>query len=293
VKTSLAPGSQVVTDYLESAGLQKDLDKLGFNLVGYGCTTCIGNSGPLPSRSPRRSTRGPRRRRRALGQPQLRGPRLARRAANYLASPPLVVAYALAGTVTIDLTTEPLGTDKDGKPVYPEGHLADQRRKSPTFIEQATSRAKMFPRATPTSSRATRTGRRQGHGRPDLRLGRRLDLCAEPALFRGHEEDAGAGHRHQGRARARLFGDKITTDHISPAGSIKAASPAGKYLTDHQVSAGGLQPVRHAPRQPRSDDARHLRQHPHQEPDAGRRASKAATPSTTPDGERCRSTTRP
>ena len=119
VKTSLAPGSQVVTDYLAKAGLQDDLDKLGFNLVGYGCTTCIGNSGPLPEAISEAITR--RRscgRRGALGQPQFRGPRQSEVRANYLASPPLVVAYALAGSIIIDLATDPLGTDNDGEPVY-------------------------------------------------------------------------------------------------------------------------------------------------------------------------------
>jgi aconitate hydratase len=119
VKTSLAPGSQVVTDYLEKAGLQDDLDALGFNLVGYGCTTCIGNSGPLPapiSKPSRTATWSPLLG--AVGQPQLRRPRQPGRAANYLASPPLVVAYAIAGTMNIDLTTDPIGQDADGKPVY-------------------------------------------------------------------------------------------------------------------------------------------------------------------------------
>jgi aconitate hydratase len=110
VKTSLAPGSQVVTDYLEAAGLQKDLDKLGFNLVGYGCTTCIGNSGPLPENisQGRRGQATWWRDLGAVGQPQLRRPGEPGRAANYLASPPLVVAYALAGTMNIDLTTDPI-----------------------------------------------------------------------------------------------------------------------------------------------------------------------------------------
>jgi aconitate hydratase len=117
VKTSLAPGSQVVTDYLEKAGLQDDLDALGFNLVGYGCTTCIGNSGPLPAPiSKAINDKGPDACGRAVGQPQLRRPRRPTCKANYLASPPLVVAYALAGNGQINLTTEPLGEDKDGNP---------------------------------------------------------------------------------------------------------------------------------------------------------------------------------
>ena len=119
MKTSLAPGSQVVTEYLDKAGLQKDLDKLGFNLVGYGCTTCIGNSGPLPAEVSRTindndlvaaAVLSGNRNFEGRVNPDVR--------ANYLASPPLVVAYALAGSMQIDLTKEPLGTDKEGKPVY-------------------------------------------------------------------------------------------------------------------------------------------------------------------------------
>jgi hypothetical protein len=175
----------------------------------------------------------PRRLRRAVGQPQLRGPRPPDVKANYLASPPLVVAYALAGTVRIDLTTEPLGLDKDGKPVYLKDiwptQQGDRRRSSQTRHRRC-SRS-----ATPTSSRATATGNpsRPPAARPTL--GRRLDLRAEPALLRRHDE-ASPSRSPTSSARAcwRLLGDKITTDHISPAGSIKPTVPAGKYLMEAQ-----------------------------------------------------------
>ena len=160
VKTSLAPGSQVVTDYLDKAGLQGDLDALGFNLVGYGCTTCIGNSGPLPEPiseainendlvagsvlSGNRNFEG-------RVQPDVR--------ANYLASPPLVVAYALAGSMHIDLATEPLGTGQRRQGRLPEGHLADLQggRRTRPHLDH---RADVPAAAMPTCSRATRTGRR-------------------------------------------------------------------------------------------------------------------------------------
>ena len=128
MKTSLAPGSKVVTDYLDKAGLTPYLDQLGFNLVGYGCTTCIGNSGPLPEDVVGRSSRE-----KNLvvcsvlsGNRNFEGRIQQQVRANYLASPPLVVAYALAGRMTLDLTTEPLGKDRDGKPVLPARNLADR-----------------------------------------------------------------------------------------------------------------------------------------------------------------------
>ena len=236
VKTSLAPGSQVVTDYLDKAGLQKDLDALGFNLVGYGCTTCIGNSGPLPEAISEAITENDlvacsvlsgNRNFEGRVNPDVR--------ANYLASPPLVVAYALAGSMNIDITKEPLGQDKDGNDVYPEGHLADNagdRRDRPQDGD---------PRHVREALRRRLQGRQalagdRGVRRPDLRLGRPLDLRAEPALLRGH--DAWSRRRCTDIDDARilgLFGDSITTDHISPAGSIKTNGPAGDYLVSHQV----------------------------------------------------------
>ena len=204
VKTSLAPGSQVVGDYLASAGLQGDLDALGFNLVGFGCTTCIGNSGPLPDADlRRRSTRAtwspPRcspatATSRAASIPDVR--------ANYLASPPLVVAYALAGSMQVDLTTEPLGIDRTAsrsilKDIWPTSkEIAEFVRANITSDLFRTRYADVFKgdehwKKIPVEGGLT------------YRLDRRLDLCAEPALFRGHAARAGAGHRHRRRARPR------------------------------------------------------------------------------------------
>jgi aconitate hydratase len=159
VKTSLAPGSKVVTDYLAAAGLDDDLDALGFDLVGYGCTTCIGNSGPLPDAVAEAVDEGGivvgsvlsgNRNFEGRVHPQVK--------ANYLASPPLVVAYALAGTLMRDLTKEPLGKGKDGEPVYLKDIWPDQAEVAAVVKSAVT--AEMFKRATPTSSPATSTGRR-------------------------------------------------------------------------------------------------------------------------------------
>jgi len=230
VKTSLAPGSKVVTEYLNRAGLQTYLDQLGFNLVGYGCTTCIGNSGPLPDEiaaevrernlvvasvlSGNRNFEG-------RIQPDVR--------ANYLASPPLVVAYALAGTMQIDMTSEPLGTGSDGKPVHlrdiwPAEHEiqetmlssidAELFRKQYASVYEGGPRWKSLP--VPTGSQFQWDDDSTYVRRPPFLEG----LGVEPPKRR---EIVGA------RVLA-LLGDSITTDHISPAGSIKADSPAGKYL---------------------------------------------------------------
>ena len=203
VKTSLAPGSQVVTDYLDKAGLQKDLDALGFNLVGYGCTTCIGNSGPLPeaiSKAIHEQRSGGRLG--AVGQPQFRGPGQSDVRANYLASPPLVVAYALAGSMAIDLATEPLGTGTDGEPVYLKDiwpsakEIAEVVRKAVKTIDVPEAlRRRVHGRS--------RMARDRGQRRAHLWLGRGLDLCAEPALFHRHDADAGAGDRCRRRAHPR------------------------------------------------------------------------------------------
>ena len=238
VKTSLAPGSKVVTDYLKQAGLDTYLDKLGFNLVGYGCTTCIGNSGPLPDDvsaavdeeglvvasvlSGNRNFEG-------RVQQQVR--------ANYLASPPLVVAYALAGTMNLDLTTEPLGTGKDGKPVYLRDIWPSQAELQQTMTQAVTADhfrqeyADVFRGDERWQNLAVPTGNRFAWEEDStyVRNPPFLDgLTLEPAPL---AEIAGA------RALA-LLGDSITTDHISPAGSIKKDSPAGKYLMEH-----GVQPV--------------------------------------------------
>ena len=235
VKTSLAPGSQVVTDYLKSAGLTKSLDALGFNLVGYGCTTCIGNSGPLSEAisetiqsadlvacsvlSGNRNFEG-------RVNPDTR--------ANYLASPPLVVAYALAGNMLIDLANDPIGEGKDGKPVYlkdiwpTSAEIAALQRKHVTEKMFATRYSDVFKgdknwqgiKVAGGQTYAWDEGSTYVQNPPYFQ-----DMKMEPEAVTDVIEARILG----------VFGDSITTDHISPAGSIKASSPAGVYLREHQV----------------------------------------------------------
>ncbi|BBF94671.1 aconitate hydratase AcnA [Blastochloris tepida] len=237
VKTSLAPGSQVVAEYLASAGLQKDLDKIGFNLVGFGCTTCIGNSGPLPEPISKSINDN-----KLVAAAVLSGNRNFEGRvnpdvqANYLASPPLVVAYALAGTVQRDLTTEPLGTGKDGQPVYLKDIWPTQREVAALvrkFVTRKTFKAKYAD-----------VFKGDAHWRK-IKVTGGLTYAWEnastyvqnPPYFTGMgTEPKPVTDIEQARVLG-LFLDSITTDHISPAGSIKAASPAGKYLTGHGVAA--------------------------------------------------------
>ena len=261
VKTSLAPGSKVVTEYLAKAGLQPYLDALGFNLVGYGCTTCIGNSGPLPDEIAAEV------RERGLvvcsvlsGNRNFEGRIQQDVRANYLASPPLVVAYALAGSLNVDLTTEPLGTDKDGQPVYLKDIWPTEQEIQQTML--ASVSAEMFRAAVREAcSTATSCGARcrcrpaiASRGTPTrpTSAGRRSSRICRASRRRSPRSAA--------RACSRVLGDSITTDHISPAGSIKADSPAGQVSDRAGRGAEGLQLVRRAPRQSRSDDARHVRQ---------------------------------
>ena len=235
VKTSLAPGSKVVTEYLNKAGLTPYLEKLGFNLVGYGCTTCIGNSGPLPEEvaaevearnlivasvlSGNRNFEG-------RIQQQVR--------ANYLASPPLVVAYAIAGRMTIDLTTEPIGIGRDGEPVYLRDLWPTEREIQETML--ASVNADMFReqyadvfhgddrwRALPVP-----TGNR-------FAWDEHSTYIRNPPFFEGLTAQPAPLRDITGARVLALLGDSITTDHISPAGAIKNDSPAGKYLMEHGV----------------------------------------------------------
>ncbi len=235
VKTSLAPGSQVVTDYLKSAGLTKSLDALGFNLVGYGCTTCIGNSGPLPEAisdsiqkndvvacsvlSGNRNFEG-------RVNPDVR--------ANYLASPPLVVAYALAGTMQLDLTTEPLGTGKDGKPVYLKdiwpttAEITALQRKHVTNKMFATRYADVFKGDKNWQAIKVKGGQTYDWDMAST-------YVQNPPYFEGLQMEPKAVTDIVEARVLAVFGDSITTDHISPAGSFRATSPAGAYLIDRQV----------------------------------------------------------
>jgi aconitate hydratase len=236
VKTSLAPGSKVVTEYLREAGLTPYLEALGFHLVGYGCTTCIGNSGPLPPPiSEAIDSAGLVAVAVLSGNRNFEGRINSDVRANYLASPPLVVAYALAGRIDVDLGSEPLGTGKDGQPVYLRDVWPSRQDIDNTVL--AALRAEMFNREYAD----VYTGDERWKGlevpqgdtydwEPDSTYVRLppyfVDMPAEPAAV----EDI-----HGARVLG-VFGDSITTDHISPAGSIKASSPAGKYLIEHGVS---------------------------------------------------------
>jgi aconitate hydratase len=235
VKTSLAPGSKVVTRYYEAAGLQSYLDELGFNTVGYGCTTCIGNSGPLPEAISEAIADGDlvavsvlsgNRNFEARIHPDVK--------ANYLASPPLVVAYALAGRMDIDLAGEPLGEDRDGQPVY-----LSELWPSADEVQQVIASSVRGEFFTSTYSDVF-TGDENWRDLPTPEG----DLFAWdpdstyvrlPPYFEGMAHEAGTvDDIHGARVLVRL-GDSVTTDHISPAGAIRPDSPAGRYLVEHGV----------------------------------------------------------
>jgi aconitate hydratase len=235
VKTSLAPGSKVVTSYLDAAGLTPYLDQLGFHLVGYGCTTCIGNSGPLPDEISAIV------RERSLvvcsvlsGNRNFEGRIQQDVRANYLASPPLVVAYALAGWITKDLTTEPLGEDSSGKSVYLRDIWPTEQEIQDTLLRTVT--ADMFRRAYADVFQGDERWRKL-----DVPDGSRFEWEADstyirkPTFLQGMTMTPAPLTDITGARVLALLGDSITTDHISPAGSIKADSPAGKYLIDKGV----------------------------------------------------------
>ena len=236
VKTSLAPGSQVVTDYLEKSGLQTDLDALGFNLVGYGCTTCIGNSGPLPAPISKAINENDLVAAAVLsGNRNFEGRVSPDVRANFLASPPLVVAYAIAGTVRSDLTTQPLGQTSDGKDVYLKDiwpSNAEIHDVITTYIDREMYRnryANVFLGDRHWQAISVEGG-------DTYRWNAASTYVQNPPYFEGMSMTPVPVGDVVGARLLGLFGDSITTDHISPAGSIKADSPAGKYLQDHQVS---------------------------------------------------------
>jgi aconitate hydratase len=236
VKTSLAPGSQVVAEYLAKAGLQDDLDKLGFNLVGFGCTTCIGNSGPLPAPiSKAINEQGLIAGAVISGNRNFEGRVSPDVQANYLASPPLVVAYALAGSVQMDLSKEPLGTGKDGQPVYLKD-IWPSNKEIQSFIAQNVTREIFQKKYADVFKgdahwQAVKTPESQTYAWDDAST-----YVQNPPYFRGMGKQPKPVTEIVGARILGLFGDKITTDHISPAGSIKAASPAGQYLTERGVA---------------------------------------------------------
>jgi aconitate hydratase len=235
VKTSLAPGSQVVGEYLKRTGLQKELDALGFNLVGFGCTTCIGNSGPLPAEiSKAINDNGLVAAAVLSGNRNFEGRVSADVQANYLASPPLVVAYALAGSVQRDLTKEPLGHDKDGKAVYLKD-IWPSNKEIQSFIEQHITKNLFKERyADVFAGDKHWSDVNVPEGQTYIWEGQST-YVQNPPYFVGMTQQPKPVTDISKARILGLFGDKITTDHISPAGSIKAASPAGEYLMKEGV----------------------------------------------------------
>ena len=236
VKTSLAPGSQVVTDYLEKANLQDDLDALGFNLVGYGCTTCIGNSGPLAPELSKAIADGDLVSCSVLsGNRNFEGRIGPDIKANYLASPPLVVAYAIAGSLRQNIVTEPLGQDQDGNDVYLKDiwptsqEIAEIMRQAVTPEMFAERYSDVFKGDKKWQSISVTGG--QTYDWPI-----NSTYVRNPPYFDGMGMDVQAPPDVNRARILGLFPDSITTDHISPAGNIKSDSPAGEYLRNHQVS---------------------------------------------------------
>ncbi|MFA6046108.1 MAG: aconitate hydratase AcnA [Phycisphaerales bacterium] len=230
VKTSLAPGSKVVTEYYDKAGLTEDLNALGFNTVGYGCTTCIGNSGPLPEEIDAAIKQGDLVVASVLsGNRNFEGRVHQNVKANYLASPPLVVAYAIAGSVSRDLTTEPLGMGKDGKPVFlkdiwpTQKEVLETKAKCLTPEQFRTQYANVFT-GNPQWNAVGVSESEQYHWRPDS------TYIQNPPYFTGMSDKPGVPTNIKGARVLAFLGDSVTTDHISPAGDIAENSPAGDYL---------------------------------------------------------------
>jgi aconitate hydratase len=235
VKTSLAPGSQVVAEYLDKSGLQKDLDKLGFNLVGFGCTTCIGNSGPLPAEISDAINDHDLVAAAVLsGNRNFEGRVNADVRANYLASPPLVVAYALAGSMYVDMQKQPLGTDQKGKPVFLKDIWPSSKEVNEFIRKNVTKQ--MFVRKYGDVFKGDAHWRKIGlKGGMTYAWNRKSTYVQNPPYFTGMRPVPTPPADIVDARILGLFLDSITTDHISPAGSIKANSPAGKYLIEHKV----------------------------------------------------------
>ena len=236
VKTSLAPGSQVVSAYLEAAGLQEDLDAIGFNLVGYGCTTCIGNSGPLEPEiskciadydligvsvlSGNRNFEG-------RISPDVR--------ANYLASPPLVVAYALVGDMNVDITTQPLGQDRDGRDVFLRD-LWPSQSEIAELVEATVTREAFQEKYAEVFEGDERWQDVETTDSLTYDWPASSTYVQNPPYFQDMDPEPGTIEDIEGARILAILGDMVTTDHISPAGSFKESTPAGKYLVDRQVA---------------------------------------------------------
>ena len=235
VKTSLAPGSQVVADYYEKSGLQKDLDALGFNLVGFGCTTCIGNSGPLPEEISEAVNENDLVVAAVLsGNRNFEGRVNADVRANYLASPPLVVAYAIAGSMNIDVAKGALGVDKKGKKVFLKD-IWPTSREINAVIRKCITKDVFKRKYANVFKGDTQWGKIAVKGGLTFDWDDRSTYVQNPPYFDGMEKRSRPIEDIVDARILGLFLDSITTDHISPAGSIKEASPAGEYLRDHQV----------------------------------------------------------
>ncbi|MDE1131570.1 MAG: aconitate hydratase AcnA [Ascidiaceihabitans sp.] len=236
VKTSLAPGSQVVSAYLEAAGLQEDLDKIGFNLVGYGCTTCIGNSGPIQKELSDAIAEGDLVATSVLsGNRNFEGRISPDVRANYLASPPLVVAYAIAGTLDINLATDVIAVDKDGNDVYLKD-LWPTTQEVAELVEQTVTREAFQTKYADVFKgdekwQAVETTEALTYDWPAAST-----YVQNPPYFQGMGAEPGKISNIDDAKVLAVLGDMITTDHISPAGSFKADTPAGQYLVDRQVS---------------------------------------------------------
>ncbi|HXQ41847.1 MAG TPA: aconitate hydratase AcnA [Candidatus Udaeobacter sp.] len=236
VKTSLAPGSQVVTDYLRDAGLQAPLDKLGFNLVGYGCTTCIGNSGPLPESIAAAIGKGDLTVCSVLsGNRNFEGRVNPLTRANYLASPMLVLAYALAGSMKVDLLKDPLGTDKKGKPVF-LSELWPSSQEIAAAVRRFVKPASFRKRYADVFAGDKLWRKVESGGGVTYDWDSNSTYVQNPPYFAEMPEEPGAIGDIAGARVLAVLGDSITTDHISPAGSIKKDGPAGQYLIAHGVA---------------------------------------------------------
>ena len=235
VKTSLAPGSQVVGEYLDKSGLQKDLDKLGFNLVGFGCTTCIGNSGPLPPENSKAINDNDLVAAAVLsGNRNFEGRVNADVRANYLASPPLVVSYAIAGSMNVDIAREPLGTDQNGKKVFLKD-IWPSNKEIGDFVAKNITR-QMFSKKYADVFKGDSSWRKISvKGGMTYDWDRKSTYVQNPPYFVGMGRYPKPLEDIVDARVLALLLDSITTDHISPAGSIKVDSPAGKYLIEHKV----------------------------------------------------------
>jgi aconitate hydratase len=235
VKTSLAPGSQVVGEYLDKSGLQKDLDKLGFNLVGFGCTTCIGNSGPLPPENSKAINDNDLVAAAVLsGNRNFEGRVNADVRANYLASPPLVVAYAIAGSMYVDMTKDPLGTDAKGKKVFLKD-IWPSNKEIGDFVSKNITKSLFAKKYADVFKGDTNWRKITVKGGMTYAWDKKSTYVQNPPYFVGMKKQPKPLDDIVDARVLALLLDSITTDHISPAGSIKMDSPAGKYLVDRKV----------------------------------------------------------